>query len=109
MYAAGVDSIGRVESFFDAISYQKGGSVIRMMRAYLNSRRIGEEQYGLRRSLLQVCRPADLLVHAMPCCIVLLHLQISVELSTSCCSLQDNIINTFIGTTSSTPSYQACQ
>ena len=53
----GVDSIGRVESFFDAISYQKGGSVIRMMRAYLNNRRIRQEQYGLRRSLLQVCFP----------------------------------------------------
>ena len=52
---AGVDSIGRVESFFDAISYQKGGSIVRMMRAFLNNRRISQEQYGLRRSLLQVC------------------------------------------------------
>ena len=50
----GVDSTGRVESFFDAISYQKGGSIIRMMRAYLNNRRIDDETYGLRRSLLQV-------------------------------------------------------
>ena len=52
---AGVDSIGRVESFFDAISYQKGGSIVRMMRAFLNNRRISQERYGLRRSLLQVC------------------------------------------------------
>ena len=51
---AGVDSIGRVESFFDAISYQKGGSVIRMIRAFLNNHRISAEPYGLRRSLLQV-------------------------------------------------------
>ena len=53
----GVDSTGRVESFFDSISYNKGGSVLRMMRAYLNNRRISDEQYGLRRSLLQVWRP----------------------------------------------------
>lgn len=52
---AGVDSVGRIESFFDAISYQKGGSVIRMLRAFLNNQRVGDEQYGLRRSLLQVC------------------------------------------------------
>ena len=54
---AGVDSIGRVESFFDAISYQKGGSIVRMMRAFLNNHRINKEPYGLRRSLLQVCCP----------------------------------------------------
>lgn len=52
---AGVDSVGRIESFFDAISYQKGGSVIRMLRAFLNNQRLSDEQYGLRRSLLQVC------------------------------------------------------
>lgn len=51
---AGVDSTGRIESFFDAISYQKGGSVIRMLRAFLNNQRVADEQYGLRRSLLQV-------------------------------------------------------
>ncbi|KAL0050168.1 hypothetical protein WJX82_005668 [Trebouxia sp. C0006] len=49
----GVDSTGRVESFFDSISYNKGGSILRMMRAFLNNRRIGDEPYGLRRSLLQ--------------------------------------------------------
>ena len=57
---AGVDSTGRVESFFDSISYNKGGSILRMMRAFLNNRRIGDEPYGLRRSLLQVA--------ALTCC-----------------------------------------
>lgn len=64
---AGVDSIGRVESFFDAISYQKGGSIIRMIRAFLNNRRISQEQFGLRRSLLQVCCSGCLCVCVRPC------------------------------------------
>ena len=61
---AGVDSTGRIESFFDAISYQKGGSVIRMLRAFLNNQRVADEQYGLRRSLLRVI--TDLIPSPLP-------------------------------------------
>ena len=50
----GVDSTGVIEYFFDGISYQKGGAVLHMIRAYLNRDQLGANQYGLRRRLLQV-------------------------------------------------------
>lgn len=49
----GVDSTGVIEYFFDGISYQKGGAVLHMIRAYLNRDQLGANQYGLRRRLLQ--------------------------------------------------------
>ena len=35
---AGIDNNDRIESFFDGISYQKGGAVLRMLRAWLTRR-----------------------------------------------------------------------
>ena len=49
---AGMDTAERVEAMFDDISYDKGGSVLRMLRAYLN--RDADPKPLLRRSLLQV-------------------------------------------------------
>lgn len=47
-----MDTAERVEAMFDGISYDKGGSVLRMLRAYLN--RLQDPPPPLRRSLLQV-------------------------------------------------------
>lgn len=48
-----MDTAERVEAMFDAISYEKGGSVLRMLRAYLGRNGPGAIPW-LRRSLLQV-------------------------------------------------------
>jgi hypothetical protein len=34
----GIDNNDRIESFFDNVSYQKGGAVLRMLRAWLTRR-----------------------------------------------------------------------
>lgn len=49
---AGMDTAEKVEGMFDSISYDKGGSVLRMLRAYLN--RLTSPMPLLRRALLQV-------------------------------------------------------
>ncbi len=36
--SAGIDNDDHIESFFDGISYQKGGAVLRMLRAWLTRR-----------------------------------------------------------------------
>lgn len=51
-----MDTAERVEAMFDGISYDKGGSVLRMLRAYLN--RLRDPMPPLRRALLQVT-PSD--------------------------------------------------
>ena len=51
-----MDTAERVEAMFDGISYDKGGSVLRMLRAYLN--RLQDPMPPLRRALLQVT-PSD--------------------------------------------------
>ena len=49
---AGIDNNDRIESFFSDITYQKGGAVLRMLRAYLARRTATEQlQPRLRRSL----------------------------------------------------------
>ena len=52
LLAAGMDTSEKIEAMFDPISYEKGGSVLRMLRAYLA--RNADKQPLLRRSLLQV-------------------------------------------------------
>ena len=47
-----MDTAEKVEAMFDGISYDKGGSVLRMLRAYLN--RLSQDKPPLRRSILQV-------------------------------------------------------
>ena len=47
-----MDTDEKIEAMFDGISYDKGGSVLRMLRAYLE--RNTDPQPLLRRSLLQV-------------------------------------------------------
>ena len=47
-----MDTSEKIEAMFDPISYEKGGSVLRMLRAYLA--READKQPLLRRSLLQV-------------------------------------------------------
>ena len=37
-HRAGIDNNDRIESFFDNVSYQKGGAVLRMLRAWLTRR-----------------------------------------------------------------------
>ena len=49
---AALDTAEKVESQFDGIAYDKGGSVLRMLRAYLD--RDMNPQPPLRRALLQV-------------------------------------------------------
>ena len=56
-----MDTAERVEAMFDGISYDKGGSVLRMLRAYLN--RLKDPMPQLRRSLLQVI-PGHSSIHA---------------------------------------------
>jgi hypothetical protein len=46
-----MDTAEKVEAMFDPISYDKGGSVLRMLRAYLN--RVSDPKPLLRRSLSQ--------------------------------------------------------
>lgn len=56
--AASLDSMGAPAGFFDGIEYQKGGSVMRMLRAYLNRDRVPAAQLAYTaggRKLLQVC------------------------------------------------------
>lgn len=49
---AGASAPDEIEALFDAVSYQKGAAVLRMLRAYLL--RDASAQPQLRRSLLQV-------------------------------------------------------
>ena len=65
---AGMDTAERVEAMFDSISYDKGGSVLRMLRAYLN--RVSDPKPLLRRSLAQ----ASLLQLSLRLCVRLLEL-----------------------------------
>ncbi len=47
-----MDTMDEIEALFDPVSYQKGGAVLRMLRAYLL--RDARQPPPLRRSLLQV-------------------------------------------------------
>lgn len=47
-----MDTVDEIEALFDPVSYQKGGAVLRMLRAYLL--RDARQPPLLRRSLLQV-------------------------------------------------------
>lgn len=46
--APGIASPERIESYFDAVSYQKGAAVLRMLRAYMNRASLPGNN-GLRR------------------------------------------------------------
>lgn len=50
---AGVETTDQVEAMFDPITYDKGASVLRMLRAYL-TRELRPQPLLRRRSLLQV-------------------------------------------------------
>ena len=55
--AAALDDVAAPDGFFDDIEYQKGGCVLRMLRAYLNSDRIAAPQLAYAtggRKLFQV-------------------------------------------------------
>ena len=62
MPCAGIDNNDHIESFFDGISYQKGGAVLRMLRAWLTRRddRAGA-QPRLRCALCSLVRRVDTL------------------------------------------------
>lgn len=56
-HADNLDELSAPDAFFDDIEYQKGGNVLRMLRAYLNHERIAPEELAYAsggRKLLQV-------------------------------------------------------
>ena len=55
--------MGAPSAFFGGVEYQKGGSVLRMLRVYLNRNRVPAQQLTYStggRRLLQVCLSAEL-------------------------------------------------
>jgi hypothetical protein len=64
MAHAGVETTEQVEAMFDGITYDKGASVLRMLRAYL-TRDLKPQPLVRRRSLLQV-RGMLITRHALP-------------------------------------------
>ena len=57
VHAAALDDVAAPDGFFDDIEYQKGGCILRMLRAYLNSNRIAAPQLAYAtggRKLFQV-------------------------------------------------------
>lgn len=55
LYPAGIDSDDTIESFFDPVVYEKGASLLRMLRAYLN--RDASPPLRLRRRALAATAP----------------------------------------------------